>query len=840
MQVAIGRLSCLDRGPSSEEWQMLYQWAKQQKVEGIGYHAVEKLFEFGLRAPQDVSIDWMSEAEVIREQNEQQRKRPRVVQAYPEHLRSLRQTDDEPLSPNITPRLQQLYDCYRNGRLDMRLLMDYYFTLINSPADYEPFRGGSWRERLLGWGGMARFAKGVSWLMREAFGLEQEKLSWQPCQHEGRFLMHEVNGEHSWWHRWRHRLLHLQLALLMLLVPAGLWATDYRLSSPDGQLNITVHADKQQLTWEVQHGTTQVLTPSAIGLNGALANMKKAKGSHDANTLTISNRQIAVEFRADNDAAAYHIRVLADKPLTVNDETAQFNFAADYDAFIPYVNDNRGGERYCYSFESYYDAQPLSRMFADSLAINPLAVRLPEGKLAVVADMGATDYPGMFLVKNGQHGLRAAFAPYPNQEVIGGHARLNLVPTERAAYIARDVKGWLPWRIVLVTTRDTQLLNTRLPQRFGPACQIADTSWIRPGKVAWDWWNATMLTGVDFRAGMNTDTYLYYIDFAANNHLEYIIIDEGWSTDESLRSELNPDIDLRRLIDYGRQKGVGIILWSSWRNCIKHTDADFKYYADMGIKGFKVDFFDRDDQAVMRSAWQIAQTAARHHLLLDLHGYRPTGIQVAWPNIVNFEGVKGLENSKWEPRVGDGPLHDQPRYDVTIPYLRQLVGPLDYTPGAMTNATRAQFFGNNDHPMSQGTRAHQVAMYTIFDAPLQMLADAPTKYIREQATTDFISQIPTVFDETIALDGQLGEYVVVARRKGNTWYLAAMTNWQPRDLTVRLDMLATGSHQATLFADGVNADRDATDYKKTRQTVAHGDVLQIHLAPGGGWSAIIQ
>ena len=621
------------------------------------------------------------------------------------------------------------------------------------------------------------------------------------------------------------------------LAATAAWAKDYQVSSPDGLLTVIVHAGQDRLTWEVRHGSTTILTPSEIGINGTLA---KLKGKTEGHTITVRNQQYSVEFRADDDAAAYRITVNGKKPLTIDSETAEFNFADDYQAFIPYVNDNRSGERYCYSFESYYDEQPLSKMFTDSLAINPLAVRLPEGKLAVVADMGAVDYPGMFLLKNGAHGLKAAFAPYPTEETIGGYARLNLIPTRRASYIAKDVKGALPWRIVLVTRQDRQLLTAQLPERFGPQCQIADTSWIKPGKVAWDWWNATMLTGVPFRAGMNTDTYRYYIDFAAKNHLEYIIIDEGWSTDESLRSDLNPDIDLLSLLPYAQKKGVGIILWSSWRNCINNTEEDFKYYASLGVKGFKVDFFDRDDQAVMRSAWQIAQCAARHHLLLDYHGYRPTGIQKAWPNIVNFEGVKGLENSKWEPRSSDGPLHNQPRYDVSIPYLRQLVGPLDYTPGAMNNATRAQFFGNNDHPMSQGTRAHQVAMYTIFDAPLQMLADSPSKYIKEQETTNFISKIPTTWDEVVPLDGRLGQYVAVAKRKGTTWYVAAMTDWTPRQLTISLSMLGSGQHQAEVFADGVNADRDATDYQLSTLNVAQGDSITIRLAPAGGWSAIIK
>jgi alpha-glucosidase len=267
-----------------------------------------------------------------------------------------------------------------------------------------------------------------------------------------------------------------------------------------------------------------------------------------------------------------------------------------------------------------------------------------------------------------------------------------------------------------------------------------------------------------------------------------------------------------------------------------------QHYAQMGIKGFKVDFFDRDDQHCIGSAYRMAEVAARHHLLLDYHGLKPMGVQRAWPNVVNFEGVKGLENSKWEPRKGDGPVHDQPRYDVTIPYLRMLCGQLDYTPGAMDNATRDNFFGNNNHPMSQGTRAHQVAMYVVFDAPLQMLADSPTKYMREQPTTDFISQIPTTFDESVPLCGQMGEYVAIARRKGNTWYVGAMTNWTSRTLKLDLSFLGTGSHEAQVFADGVNAfsSKEAMDYQLSRTTLNVADGLTVKLAPGGGWAAIIR
>ena len=259
----------------------------------------------------------------------------------------------------------------------------------------------------------------------------------------------------------------------------------------------------------------------------------------------------------------------------------------------------------------------------------------------------------------------------------------------------------------------------------------------------------------------------------------------------------------------------------------------------MGIKGFKIDFFDRDDQIAISSTEQLAACAAKHHMLLDLHGLKPFGIQRAYPNILNFEGVKGLENSKWEPIVNGAPLHDFPRYDVTAPYLRQLVGPMDYTPGAMVNATRSLFRSVNDHPMSQGTRVHQMAMYTVFEAPLQMLADSPSKYIKEQECTDFIAKVPTTFDETIALDGKIAEYITIARRKGNTWFVGSMTNWTPRSCTIDLSFLGEGNYEAEIFADGVNADREATDYKKEVRIVTAKDKLNVQLAPSGGWTARI-
>ena len=665
---------------------------------------------------------------------------------------------------------------------------------------------------------------------------------------------------------------------ILALCCLPLSAKVYTVQSLLGDMVVNINVDKS-ITWDITKGKTLVLKPSVIslqtdrqtfGVNPKVRKVTVHNYKNDDNggyqQLLLSCNGYDVEFRVYLNAAAY--RIIPKKMINkVVNETSEYRFAGNYQSFVPYVNDNRGGERWCYSFESYYDEAPLSKMYQDSLAITPLAVCLPEGKKAVVMESDVENYPGMYLLKgtsttaastasashaSSAYSLHAAFPPYPLKEEIGGYNRLNLVPTERANYIAEKVTR-LPWRIVLVTDEDKQLVGNDIAKLLGPQCRIKDTSWIKPGKVAWDWWNNTNITGVDFRAGINTETYKYFVDFAKKNGLEYIIIDEGWSDPEDLLI-FSDKMDMAGIIDYAKQNGVGVILWSSWRNLIQRghekMEEIMKHYGDMGVKGFKVDFFDRDDQKAINSVYEVAECAAKHHLLLDLHGMRPFGVQFAYPNIVNFEGVKGLENSKWEPRVGDGPLHDQPRYDVTIPFLRALPGSFDYTPGAMVNAVRSQFFGNNDHPMSQGTRVHQMAMYTIFDAPLQMLADSPTKYMQNQECTDFIAQIPTVYDQVVPLDGKLGEYVVVAKRKGARWYIAAMNNWQARDLTVDLSLLMKMNEKtnkleklngrANVFADGINADREATDYKHTYQQVTNSDKLQIHLAPGGGWTAIVE
>lgn len=641
------------------------------------------------------------------------------------------------------------------------------------------------------------------------------------------------------------------LVLIGLLLASSSVAKDYKVVSPDGKIKVTVN-DRQQLRWQIDHEQTCVLMPSAMGFDGKVKKVKKGKVSQTIptpfykkasvkdvyNLLTMKLQDFDLEVRAYNIGAAYRFVYRGNHPIDINNESSEFRFLDDYQAFVPYVNDNRGGERYCYSFESYYDEQRLSQMFPDSIAITPLALCLPGGKKAVVMETGVENYPGMFLKKGQGHTLVTEFAPVPLEEKIGGFDRLNLVPTKRAPYIARlEGPQALPWRIVLVTEEDSQLLNCDMGQLLAPQCRLKDVSWIKPGKVAWDWWNNWNLTGVPFHAGVNTDTYKYYIDFAKKYNLEYVIIDEGWSGRESLMEDLNPDIDVPAVLEYAHKQGVRIILWASWRSLLNDTEKVMKHYADLGVCGFKVDFFDRDDQRVIRSSYEIAAMAAKYHLLVDYHGLKPSGIQRAYPNVVNFEGVKGLENSKWEPRTANGPLHDQPRYDCTIPYLRALPGPMDYTPGAMLNATKGNFFGNNNNPMSQGTRVHQMAMYTLFEAPLQMMADSPSKYLQNPECAAFIASIPTTFDETVVLGGEMGEWLALARRKGNTWYVAAMNNWTSRDLQLNLSFLS--GRKALVFADGVNADREATDWQSHEMTI-DGNPVNIHLAPAGGWTAIVE
>ena len=408
------------------------------------------------------------------------------------------------------------------------------------------------------------------------------------------------------------------------------------------------------------------------------------------------------------------------------------------------------------------------------------------------------------------------------------------LPTRRAEYIAvLEGKCELPWKALVLSRDDKELANTDMMCRLSSPSRLDDISWIKPGKTTWEWWNSCNLKGVPFKRGINTETYKYYIDFAAENQLEYMLIDEGWSLSDTML-EINPDINLVELAEYAKSKNVGLVLWASWKNMIREMDEAFKRYSKMGIKGFKIDFFDSDDHRMVKDMYKIAERAADYHLVLSYHGMKANGMQWTYPNILSFEGVKGLENYRWISRS------DVPDYECMLPFIRMQAGPMDYTPGGMRNVNRACFSPVNDQPRVYGTRAHQVALYTLFESPLQMLADSPTTYQEEEEALAFIKQIPTVFDETVVLDAKVGDYIVVAKRKGDTWYIGGITDWNSRSVDINLGFLPEGDYHAQIFSDGVNADFDATDYVYKTRNIRSSDQLQIHMQPGGGWAAILK
>ena len=633
----------------------------------------------------------------------------------------------------------------------------------------------------------------------------------------------------------------------------------YYVKSPDGNLRVTVDVGAK-INWSVRKGDETVIAPSAMSLtlgNGDVLGghpkilsaktasvseviktpvYKKKSIDDNYNQLTLQCKgDYGVIIRAYNDGMAYRFFTAKKGEIIIQSEEASFTFDNDYDCFVPYVRDFRGkNDQYIQSFEALYTESPLSKVYRDTLGFLPVLVKAGS-KRAVILEADLEDYPGMFVSPtDAGKGFKGIFAPYPLEEYQGGYKQLNTMVSKRADYIAR-VNGTrnFPWRVVVITDNDAALLNNDIVQKLSAPSKISDISWIKPGKVAWDWWNDWNISHVDFRAGINTETYKYYIDFASSNKLEYIILDEGWSNDLDLM-DINHQLNLPEIIDYGKQKNVGVILWAGWYATSQKLDEAFSKYAAMGVKGFKIDFMDRDDQKMVASLYRIAKKAAEYKLLVDYHGmYKPTGMQRAYPNVINFEGVKGMENVKWTPN------DDVPRYDVSIPFIRMVAGPMDYTPGAMRNSVRSGFKPNNSLPESQGTRCHQLAMYIVFEAPLQMLADNPTAYMKEQESTDFIAKVPTVFDETIALDGQVGDYAAIARKREDTWYVGAMSNWDARDIVIDLSFLGPGSFEAEIFKDGINADRDATDYKKEIKKVTSGNKLTVHLSNGGGWAARI-
>ncbi len=657
------------------------------------------------------------------------------------------------------------------------------------------------------------------------------------------------------------------IALALLIAGAASAQKNFTLSSPDGKLRVQVSV-ADIVEYSVLHDGDVMVAPSALsmmldgvrsfGIDTRLTGSstrsvdnvfdarvyKRSRVRDHFNELTLKFKDsYEIVFRAYDDGAAYRFRYTGKKPFIVQDEQAAFAFPADADAVFSYVRNGGEGQhgdkfekQFRNSFEDQYAYIKLSQWNPDRLAFLPVVVGGPNGKKICIAEADLLDYPGMYLYNGGGSGtLTGVYATYPKKVEQGGHINAQMLVTERENYIAKvNGPASFPWRIVIVAENDAELADSDMVYKLSTP-PVGDFSWVKPGKVAWDWWNDWNLYGVDFVSGVNNDTYEYYVDFASEHGIEYVILDEGWAVSgQADLMKVVPRIDLPGLVDYAAERNVGIILWAGYWAFDRDMENVCRHYSDMGVKGFKVDFMDRDDQAMVDFHHRAAKMGAKYGLMLDFHGtYKPTGLQRTYPNVVNFEGVNGLEQMKWSTDL------DQVTYDVTIPFVRQVAGPMDYTQGAMRNATKNNFRAVNSEAMSQGTRCRQLAEYVVFESPLNMLCDSPSNYMNEPECTKFIADIPTVWDETVVLNGEIAKYVSIARRSSGEWYVGSMTNWDARELVLDLSFLGEGSFEAEVYRDGVNARRVARDYKKETVEIPADLKLTVKMAPGGGWAARI-
>ena len=652
----------------------------------------------------------------------------------------------------------------------------------------------------------------------------------------------------------------------MLFVAAAVSAVaaEYTVTSPDGKVQAKVKNENGTFYSLSYDGLTLIVdSPVSMTLSDCTVwgNAKVRKALHTSvdspinatfyrkavvdniyNELNLDYGTYNLVLRAYNDGFAWRWESDKKKPYKVTSEQASFAFAEDWNMYATYTHKyEQGGleAQFMDDFENLYRYTPISAWDKSHLGVLPLMVDCPKNLKLVIAESDLVSYPGMFLYNSNEDKcLEGAYAPYPKVEELGGHNMLQMIVKEREDYLAAcdGSARTFPWRSISISTQDKDMADNDMVYRLARPCPAdEDYSWVKPGKVAWEWWNNWNVRGVDFVAGINTETYKYYIDFASRHGLEYVILDEGWAVKyaDDLFAVV-PEIDLEEIVRHGNDKNVGIILWAGYSAFMKDIEGVCSHYANMGVKGFKVDFLDRNDQKMEDFIYKASEVAARYRLVMDFHGcHQPTGLQRRFPNVLNYEGVFGLE----QMRKRQLPEYDMVEFDVTIPYIRYVAGFADYTPGAMKNGSYTNFRDVRTEPMSQGTRCRQLAEFVVFDAPLNMICDSPTSYELEPVCSDFLYRVPTVWDETVVLDGKVGDYIITARRKGDTWYVGAMTDWTERDLTVDISKLLDGPVNVEAWQDGKVAHKFGNDYQKKSYT-AEGSI-NIHLAPGGGWAAII-
>lgn len=642
---------------------------------------------------------------------------------------------------------------------------------------------------------------------------------------------------------------HIFLTLLLFTFLSAKGQT-YTLSSPNKSIDISVNVEKF-ITFSVAHNQQNVIKNSQIALDiegiGILGENEKVNKTHknyhndfispviqqksakikdEYNELTIRfKKKFSLVFRAYNDGVAYRFKTDFKKDIIVNDELLKLSFADKTTSLFPKE------ETLLSHYERLYIPTELDTLQNTEFCSLPVLTKTNKvNVLFTEADL--YDYPGMFMYGTKQNALQARFPKYVLKATPKPNAEDRDELVENANYIAKtEGSRSFPWRTFVISDKDKDLVASNLVFLLSRPLQLNNTNWIKPGKVAWDWYNANNIYGVDFKAGINNDTYKYYIDFASKHGLEYIILDEGWSKSTTNIKAYNPNINVEELVAYGKERNVGVILWVLWNPLNKNIDA-LELYNSWGVKGVKVDFMQRADQYIVNYYERIAKEAAKNELIVDFHGsYKPSGLRRAYPNVLTYEGVKGNENNKWSADI-------TPRHNVTLPFTRMVSGPMDFTPGSMVNTTSENHKISFDRPMSLGTRAHQVAMYVIFESPLQMLCESPSTYYKEEETTTFISKIPTVWDDTKVLEAKISEYIVMARKHKKSWYLGAMTNETARNFEIDLSFLDKGSYTMEIIKDGLNTHRYAQDYIKETTTVNNKQKINITLNASGGYTAI--
>lgn len=637
-------------------------------------------------------------------------------------------------------------------------------------------------------------------------------------------------------------------AITLLAAACGLQGAELEIKSPDGRNIVTVEKDGP-VNYRLSRDNREIIGTSPIGMRvdgtewGSKVRCRSVRRSTGRDRVsvdvprrsrTVSDRyngavlkygDYDIEFRVYDDGMAYRFVSDARKADKVEGERTSFRISGNPATYTQLT------DRLQQWFEYNYTERPYRGLPSDSLVILPALLDYGDCKV-LLAESDVYGYPGMYLKKSGDM-LQGEFAGYPatEKEIENGNKRY--VDT-RETYLIRDAgRRTFPWRIVATFDDEKDILASELVYLLASEPDKGtDYSWVRPGKVLWDWWNCRDIYGVDFRVGINTDTYLYMVDYAARNGMEYLLIDEGWSAPFDLLT-LSEDVDMKRICDYARSRNVGILLWVKWVNLDRQMDQALDMMHGWGVKGIKVDFMDRNDAWMTSFFERTAREAAARQMMVNFHGcYPPDGMRRRYPNIMTREGVYGLENNKWSDRV-------TPRHDVLLAYIRQFSGPMDYTPGAMNNAHADRFRAIHDEPMSQGTRSHQVALYVVYESPLQAMADSPVHYDANPESRDFIKSIPVVWDETVPLCGRLGEYVAVARRNGDTWYVGALNGTDaPLHLELDLSFMGSGSKKIFSHSDGVNAGTQAKDFR-TDSVVTDSPMLAIDMARGGGYAAII-